>query len=45
MTIEEQAELILNHLSNVIQINWALKEYYLQAITRALKEIKKEVQR
>lgn len=38
----EKAKIILEHLDEVMNINWSLEEYYLKAIIQALKQIKFE---
>lgn len=39
MNQDEKAEIILDALDEYMTINWNLKEFYIKAIKRGLKEI------
>lgn len=42
MTEEEKAEIMLEEMDTVMQIDWNLKEFYIKAIKKGLKEIEKQ---
>lgn len=44
MSIDEKAELMLEEMDTVMQIDWNLKEFYLKAIKKGLKEIERREQ-
>lgn len=39
MKNKQKARIILQHLSNVMPINWNMDKYYVASIEKALKEI------
>ena len=41
MTDEEKAEIMLEEMDTVMQIDWNLKEFYIKAIKKGLKEIER----
>jgi len=42
MNQDEKAEIILDALDEYMTINWNLKEFYIKAIKRGLKEIEEK---
>lgn len=42
MTEEEKAKIILEHLGEYLQVNWAFEKYYLKGIKKGLREIKEK---
>ncbi|WP_161877889.1 hypothetical protein [Alkalibacterium sp. MB6] len=42
MTEEEKAKIILEHLDEYLQVNWAFEKYYIKAIKNGLREIKEK---
>jgi len=44
MTDEEKAEIMLEEMDTVMQIDWNLKEFYIKAIKKGLKEIERREQ-
>lgn len=45
MNNEEKAYIILEHLEEYIQVNWAFEEYYTKAIKKGLKAIEEKEKR
>lgn len=39
MKSKQKARIILQHLSNVMPVNWNMDKYYVASIEKALKEI------
>lgn len=40
MTDNEKAEIILENLDKVIQVDWNMKKYYVRAIIDGIKEVR-----
>ncbi|MDN6663169.1 MAG: hypothetical protein L0L14_01435 [Tetragenococcus koreensis] len=42
MTNQKKAKIILEALDKIIQVDWAMEKYYLEAIQKGLEEIDKK---
>lgn len=42
MKNDEKAKIILEHLDEYLQVNWAFEKYYIKAIMKGLKEVDKK---
>lgn len=44
MNDNEKAKIILEHLDEYLQVNWAFEKYYIKAIKNGLREVKEKEQ-
>lgn len=44
MSLDEKAEVMLEEMDKVMQIDWNLKEFYIKAIKKGLRELERREQ-